>query len=714
MRTPPVQDPSPAPVDALRPVLDDLLAGAVRRVGAAAACFVPADGGELLEGPRTPDQALLSRVLPALLPAVDQVRASCVARYQALPADELPATALAGILALRGPAGEALGCVVALRREGWPAAERIALGCLLDAAAAALACRAEAQARRDAEDRVRLLEEALRAVDLGVTITDADGCIVYVNAAEARMHGYRPEDLYGREARAFAPPELWASTPGVPRSPRGSWARERTNIRRDGTRFPVRLRSEPILDEQARPVGMVTWCEDLSERAPALAEGGASPGRDSAGGRADPLTGVLERAAFLHHLREACAARDGDAGSPFAVLFVDLDRFKSVNDRHGHTAGDALLSLVGRRLTSCVRPQDTVGRVGGDEFAVILRGIAHEADAIPVVHRIQRTLGAAATLGDVEVHPSASVGVAFSPACETPEGLLASADRAMYRAKALGPGQVGAADLELHTHDAAVAALEADLRRAVLRDELALRFQPIVELADRRLVGFEALVRWNHPTRGLLGPQAFLPVAERSQLIVEIDRWVLRAALRQLHEWSARFGAGAPVALSVNFSGRHVVRPDAAEHAERVMAEFGVRRGQLTVEVTETSLVEDADSAALTLSRLRDLGVRLALDDFGTGYSSLSYLRSLPFDVLKIDRSFVQRVGESSPDRAIVQSVVGLARTLGLRVTAEGVETAEQEAVLRAMGCEKGQGFHFGRPLPPDEAAEWIGRSRAR
>jgi diguanylate cyclase (GGDEF)-like protein/PAS domain S-box-containing protein len=685
------------------PAIRDLLSGTVRRLGATAAVFVPASADIGFHGvPDAPEQALLVRALGELRPLADEVLATDAARYVPLPRAQRGSAAAVALVPVCCVGDEPLGCLMALSSSGWPGAERIALVCMAEAAAAEAARAEEAATRQRAEHRVKLLEGALRAANIGVTIADERGRIVYANPAEARMHGYEVEELYGREARSLAPPELWSPDTDLPRRTR-HWTRERTNVRSDGTRFPVRLCSDPIVDDTARPVGLVTWCEDLTGRTSPEAPEAPAAGRDA-------LTGTLDRAAFLHRLRLACAAREEGTGEDFTLLFIDLDRFKAVNDRHGHAAGDALLSTLGRRLVTCVRPTDAVGRVGGDEFAVLLRGTGREAEVVPVVHRIQRTLAAAATAGAVEIHPSASIGIALGSDCETPEDLLAIADRAMYRAKALGPGHYGAGDAALRTHDSAVGALEADLRHALDHDELALRFQPIISLSDGRLAGFEALVRWDHPVRGLLGPQAFLPVAERSNLIVDIDRWVLRAAARQMRDWASTYPAAHPISMSVNFSGRHVVRPDVADHTRAVLREFGVGPGRLTVEVTETSMVEDAEAAASTLTHLREGGIRLALDDFGTGYSSLSYLRQLPFDVLKIDRSFVQRVGQSASDRAIVRSVVALARTLGLSVTAEGVETAEQQSALRRLDCEHGQGFLFSEPVTAAEAAGWIER----
>ncbi|HLM66340.1 MAG TPA: EAL domain-containing protein, partial [Longimicrobium sp.] len=597
------------------------------------------------------------------------------------------------------PDGEVLGTLLALHPAEWSPPELVALQCLAGTALAEIRCQRDADARRRSEARLQLLERALHAVDLGVTITDESGRIVFTNPAEAQMHGYRLEELYGQAARSLAPPELWSAGPRVPARPVRRWMRERVNVRRDGSRFPVRLWSDVVAAEDDRPLGLVTWSEDLSART-----GHAAPDADA---DRDGLTGLPNRTAFLRALAQACEGRGQLPGGGFAVLFVDLDRFKTVNDRLGHAAGDAFLGIVGERLAASVRPTDLVARIGGDEFAALLRGVEREQDAVRVVERIQRLLSDPVAIGDAEMSASASIGVALGASAPTAEGILAVADRAMYRAKTLGAGHHGFSEPGVLAHEEAVLQVERDLRRAIAHDELTLRFQPIVCLADGRLQGLEALVRWNHPVRGLLGPQAFLPVAEASGVIVELDRWVLAAAARQLQAWEADPALrGIPV--SVNFSGRHVVHPRVVEDVQRTLREFGVDPARLIIEVTETSFVEDFQTAASVLAALREHGVGICLDDFGTGYSSLGYLRQFGFDRLKIDRSFIQRIGDSSADEAIVRSIVALAEALDLTLTAEGVETAAQRSVLLRLGCRDAQGFLFARPMDLSQLAAWV------
>jgi diguanylate cyclase (GGDEF)-like protein len=423
----------------------------------------------------------------------------------------------------------------------------------------------------------------------------------------------------------------------------------------------------------------------------------------------DPLSGVATRAGFLRLLEEACAQQTAADARGFAVLFVDIDRFKWVNDRFGHAAGDEVLRVVGRRLRACVRPTDVVGRLGGDEFAVLLRGAEHQAHAVGAVQRIQRHLAEPVGLGGLQTRVTASVGLSIVSDARRPADVLAGADRAMYHAKRLGPGEYDVRDAAAVIHEAAVVGLERDLERAIGAGELVVHYQPIVSLADRRRVGLEALVRWNHPRRGLIGPQAFLPIAEQNRMIVDLDRWVLRTVVEQVRRWGAEGGAGALVPVSVNVSAYHAASPDLADVLGDIVAAAGIDPALLMIEVTETALMEATDANTSTLNRVRASGVRVCLDDFGTGYSSLHYLRQFTFDVLKVDRSFVHRMPKGSADAAIVRSVVGLACSLGLTVVAEGIETARQLEMLIDMGCEHGQGFLFGRPVPAAEVARQNG-----
>ncbi|HEX6039068.1 putative bifunctional diguanylate cyclase/phosphodiesterase, partial [Longimicrobium sp.] len=668
MRTSP-HTPPPVP-GAHLDVLRGLAASTVDRLRLGACVIVPdsADASLHTAGAAEHQQVLLGLLLHHRA-VLREVRADD-ARVLDPPETDGPAAFAPGTLALAKlslSATESLGCMLALHPGGWADGELVALRALADTALSELRCLRETEARRQAQERAWLMERALDEVETGVTITNQQGAIVYTNAAEARMHGYRPEDLAGRPARSLGPPERWSAEAGLPPRPLRRWMRERLNVRHDGTLFPVRLWSDVVSADDDRPLGLVTWSKDLSGT-----PDGSAPSTEA---ERDGLTGLPNRAAFLRALGQACDARREGRGGHFAVLFVDLDRFKAVNDRMGHATGDAFLGIVGERLAASVRPTDLVARIGGDEFAALLHGVEREHDAIAVVQRIQALLGAPAIVGDVEMTASASIGVALGDSADTPEGILAVADRAMYRAKTLGAGHHGVSEPGVLAHEEALLQVEKDLRRAIARDELLLRFQPIVCLEDGRLEGLEALVRWNHPERGLLGPQAFLPVAEETGSIVEVDRWVLAAAARQLRDWGNN-PLLRDVPVSVNFSGRHVVHPRLVQDVQRTLLENGVEARRLIIEVTETSFVEDYQTAASVLAALRAHGVRICLDDFGTGYSSLGYLRQFGFDRLKIDRSFIQRIAENASDQAIVRSIVALAEALNLRLTAEGVETA--------------------------------------
>ena len=407
----------------------------------------------------------------------------------------------------------------------------------------------------------------------------------------------------------------------------------------------------------------------------------------------DTLTGLPNRALFLDRLEHALerAARHGEAA---AVLFVDLDRFKTVNDSLGHAAGDELLVAVAERLRSCVRVEDTAARLGGDEFAVLAETLTDRRDAARLAERILQALEEPFLVQGREVFVNGSIGIAVGQSPE--DDLLRNADVAMYRAKEAGSSYEF---FESGMRAAIVErlALEADLRRAIERGELCLHYQPIVDLATGGVDAVEALVRWRHPERGLLAPITFIPLAEETGAIVEVGRWVLRTACAQAAAWSARAGH-RHVRVAVNVSVRQLQHPAFVSHVAEALGETGLDPALLTLEITETMLVEHGEATVGKLVELKGLGVRLALDDFGVGYSSLRYLSALPLDVLKVPKAFVDRVGERSPEAALVEAIVELGGTFGLEVVAEGIETADQAAHLGRAGCALGQGFLFARP----------------
>jgi len=424
--------------------------------------------------------------------------------------------------------------------------------------------------------------------------------------------------------------------------------------------------------------------------------------------RHDPLTGLPNRSFFLHRLERALAA--GRDGGQVAVLLLDLDRFKSVNDSLGHASGDALLVEVARRLRAAAAPGATVARLGGDEFTVLLPALPHRQAAPAAAARLLAALGAPVPLAGELIPITASVGVALAAAGATAVDLLRDADTALYRAKREGGDRWAVFDPGVDTEARDKAALEVDLRGAAERGELRLAYQPLVDLASRRVVGLEALVRWQHPARGVLPPDAFVPLAEETGLILATGGWVLREACRAAQHWQ---DLGVGVTISINLSARQFRLPGLADDVRDALAASGLAPGCLRLELTESAVLEETDQAAATLRRLRDLGVRFAIDDFGTGYAGFDSLRRLPIDQVKVDRSFVADVGGTRREATIVRAVVGLAHALGLGVVAEGVETPEQVAALRAIGCDLGQGYYFAPPLPAAELTPLLLR-RAR
>jgi diguanylate cyclase (GGDEF)-like protein len=417
----------------------------------------------------------------------------------------------------------------------------------------------------------------------------------------------------------------------------------------------------------------------------------------------DPLTGLPNRTRFRERLERALGRARRD-GRPCAVLFLDLDRFKQVNDTLGHAAGDQLLVAVAARLQSCLRDADTLARLGGDEFALLLEEIGDLAGALRIADRLLAALAPALPVAGRDLVVAASLGVALSTGLEdTPADLLRFADVALYRAKDAGGGGYAVFSPDMDGAARAQLELEHDLRGALGRDELRVHYQPLLDLATGRVVLLEALVRWQHPARGLLTPGAFIPLAEETGLIVPLGRWILAEACRQFQRWPSP--RPAPAALAVNLSLRQFRDPALVADVAAILAATGLPADRLVLEVTETVAMERVEETIATMAALRALGVGLALDDFGTGYSSLAYLQRLPLDTLKIDRTFFRDTAEN---RAIVGAVVGLAHGLGLGVTAEGLETAAQASWARDAGCDRGQGYYFARPLPPEElVAHW-------
>jgi diguanylate cyclase (GGDEF)-like protein/PAS domain S-box-containing protein len=415
----------------------------------------------------------------------------------------------------------------------------------------------------------------------------------------------------------------------------------------------------------------------------------------------DPLTGLPNRSLLLDRL-DHWAQRATRDSSTAAVLFVDLDNFKVINDALGHEHGDRLLCAVADRLQRELRPSDTIARVGGDEFVVLCEDIPNEHDALAMVDRLVRALDAPFELGGQPQHATASIGIALSDGSSEPAALIRDADVAMYRAKERGRARYELFDDEMRERSITWLETESDLRRALERAELRNVYQPIVSPTSGQIVGFEALVRWHHPERGVVSPADFIPVAEQSGLIVPLGRVVLAQACAEAARWNRERPGRDPLRIAVNFSPRQLSHPHAFETVVEVLDLTGLAPDLLCVEITESALVDDAASTVATLGRLKELGVQLALDDFGTGYSSLTYVRRFPIDTLKIDRSFIDGIVGSTEDEAIVTAVLSMGRALGVDVVAEGVETEEQATRLRSLGCVLAQGYLFSRPVSPE------------
>lgn len=433
----------------------------------------------------------------------------------------------------------------------------------------------------------------------------------------------------------------------------------------------------------------------------------------------DPLTDLPNRLLFLDRLGLCVSRAKRNPDYLFAVLYMDLDRFKMVNDSMGHALGDLLLVEVGRRLQTSLRDTDTVSRLGGDEFAVLMDDIRNPVDVTRAVERVRDQFLLPMNLNGREVFTTASIGVALSSAgYQSAEDLLRDADTAMYRAKGTGEGRHEVFDKSMHEQAVRLLKIETDLRRAIERKELRLHYQPIMALHSGLLSGFEALVRWEHPDLGLLSPAEFIPVAEQSKLIIAVTQAVLREACSQARIWRSQFPPEFQFSISVNVPANYLLKPDLVTDVSELIEEHQLPPEYLRLEMTESGIMEDPEAAAQALSRLSEIGVKTYIDDFGTGYSSLNYLANLPVHALKIDRGFVSRLDIDERNSMIVRSVVALAHNLGLKVIAEGVETPHQLDYLKALKCEYGQGYLFSPARPSEQATqfivEWSGIGDAR
>lgn len=512
---------------------------------------------------------------------------------------------------------------------------------------------------------------------LGLPETDLP---IQPNTWLERVH---PDDLAGLQAQILA--HYQGKIPHLEHEYR---------IRHEDGRYRwVLARGLAIRDAAGRAYRMAGSLTDITERK-------AAEERLLYGAFHDILTGLANRALFMDRLGRLVERARRRPDALYALLFLDLDHFKVVNDRFGHLAGDRLLASIATRLESCVRPHDTVARLGGDEFAILLADIAHVSDATRVADRILHELERPFKVDENEVTATVSIGIAISSSgYKRPDDILRDADIALYRAKALGRNCHKVFDAAIHEQAVARLELEADLSHALENDELKLLFQPIVALDSGRITGFEALLRWQHPTHGILTPKDFIAIAEETGQIVPVGAWALRQACAQLREWNARFPGWSDLRIHVNLSGRQFLHADLIPSVRSAIHETGIAPGSLVIELKESTLMAEVETAIEICKRLAELGVLICIDNFGTGYTSLGYLYRFPTTSLKVDRSFTTRIGPRDEDLSPVRTAVALAHSLGIEIIAEGIETPDQLSHLRASGCKTGQGYLFAGPL---------------
>lgn len=562
--------------------------------------------------------------------------------------------------------------------------------------------------RRRAEEALRESEEryalAARAASDGLWDWNLQTSEIYFSPRWQAMLGYeegvignQPEEWFSRlhahdqeQLRSAISTHLEGLTPHLENQHR--------LLHRDGSYRWVLCRGMAVRGKDGKPHRIAGSASDITDRKNAEEQLLHDAFHDA-------LTDLPNRALFIDRLEHALQKRQHDY--IFAVLFLDLDRFKIVNDGLGHAAGDQLLVAIAERLSRCLRPGDTVARLGGDEFTILLESMKDISDATRTAERIQEELTRPFLLGEAgkeqEVFSSASIGIALSvTGYNRAEEVVRDADTAMYRAKSLGKSRYEVFDKAMHARALTQLQLETDLRRGIERQEFLLHYQPIIGLQDRKIAGFEALIRWKHPERGFVPPADFIPIAEETGQILPIGTWVLREACRQTFAWQKQFPEQTLI-VSVNLSAKQFGQPDLIEQIRAILNETGLAGNRLKLEITESVVMENAERAIAMLRQLRELGLQISIDDFGTGYSSFSYLRRFPLDTLKIDRCFITRMNAEVEDREIVRSIVSLAHNLGMKVVAEGAENPEQVYQLLGLGCEYAQGYFFSRPVAPDE-----------
>jgi len=548
----------------------------------------------------------------------------------------------------------------------------------------------------ESENRFRSI---FKSANDAIILTDSQGKIISWNKTAQTIFGYTETEILGQTLSILFPPDycsnfsneteidpLLASGLLHP----GSKAIELDGLKKDGNNFPLEISLSSW--ETAEGVFYSGIVRDITERKSL---------EDQLTHLAlhDPLTKLANRVLFRNCV-ERSLERAKRNHFPVAVLFLDLDNFKIVNDSLGHAAGDELLVSVAERLRACLRGSDTPARLGGDEFAILIEDTTHTEGAVLVAERIKDILCSPFSINGKEVFVGASIGIAVtSNGHENPEELLRNADVAMYMAKNQGKGSYAVFENEMHETLIKRIEIESDLRRAIEQQEFVLHYQPIIDLESKRMMGMEALVRWNHPQKGLIPPMDFLPIAEETRLIIPLGKWILEEACRQARKWQVEYKCESWLSITVNISNRQFLQKTLVEMIVSALADSGLSPHSLILEITEDTMLENTEATGKKLQELKNIGVRLAIDDFGTGYSSLSYLQQFPVDILKIDKSFIDKINDSKEGAAVARAIITMGDTLHLRTVAEGIETPEQTATLQSLGCELGQGYHFARPL---------------
>ena len=537
----------------------------------------------------------------------------------------------------------------------------------------------------------------------------ADGVVQHWNRGARALYGYAAEEIVGQPVSVLMPADALAEDrAAITRLQNGEYVPpyETRRLTKDGRLVDVSICLSPLTDAQGRLVGISRIARDITARKQAddVLRHTASH---------DALTDLPNRTYFLKQVADALLRTTRDPGHRVAALLLDLDGFKSVNDALGHATGDRLLMEIALRLRTCVRPGDVVARMGGDEFTVLLDDITGVPDVEHAARRIQDALAAPVALQDREIVPTASIGAALSePDHVDPQGLLRHADFAMYHAKQQGGARFQVFDTTLRELAEARSSMQADLQGAVDRGELQLAFQPILELDSGSVFAFEALLRWYHPTRGLIMPLEFVPLAEDTGLILPIGAWVLHEGCRRARGWRDAYPEAGPVRVCVNLSGKQLRHARIVQDVQTALEDAGIPGSSLILDISENVVTQNADSAVVLLHRVREMGVELHVDHFGTGHSSLTELPHLPLQGIKVDRSFVRRIGARRTDVEIVRSIVEMGHTLGLRVIAEGVDTVVQRERLIALRCELGQGDLFAKPLEASAVDAFLHQTR--